>query len=160
MTDGSGLPVAGSRQVEFRGSAYRGPAVGHGEFGVDVLGVRPHGVQRHHELAGDGRAVQLGSEQPEHIQLTLAQRVDQGLPDRAVLPGLAHRGQEPADIVPGRPLFLGGSQQGTYRRALIDEDPDVTLRFSQRQGPFQAGQRSRDVPRCLERERLKHQDFR
>ena len=80
VNDGSGLAVAGSRQqVEFRGPADRCPAAGHGELGVDVLGVRPHGVQGHHELAGDGRAVQLGSEQPEHVELAFAQRVDQGL---------------------------------------------------------------------------------
>src|SRR5579859_3463154 len=30
----TGLPVAGSRQVEFRGPADRGPAVGYGELGV------------------------------------------------------------------------------------------------------------------------------
>src|ERR1700722_5503794 len=35
----SGLPVAGSRQAEFRGPADRRAAVGHGELGADVLGV-------------------------------------------------------------------------------------------------------------------------
>ena len=90
----------GSRQVEFRGPADRGAAVGHRELGVDVLGVSPDGVQGHHELAGDGRTVQLGSEQPEHVELAFAQWLDQGLLDRAVLLGLGHGRQELTDIVP------------------------------------------------------------
>src|SRR5580700_5620326 len=113
VSDASGLPVAGSRQVEFRGPADRGPAVGYGELGVDVLGVSPHGVQGHHELAGDGRAVQLGSEQPEHLELAFAERLDQGRFDGAVVLSLAQdtRGaQQPADVVPGGSALRGRSE--------------------------------------------------
>ena len=121
--------------------------------------MRPHRIQRHHELARDGRAVQLGSEQPEHVELTFAQRVDQRPARRGGRPGSLTAGQEPPGIGPGRPLFRGRSEQGSQRRALIDEDPDVTLRLSQRQRPFQGCQRSRDVSSQLVRERLQHQDL-
>src|SRR3954452_22238618 len=36
-------------------------------------GVGPDGVQGHDELAGDGGAVQFGSEQPQHVELAFAQ---------------------------------------------------------------------------------------
>src|SRR5678809_523332 len=42
------------------------PTVAHPELGVNVFGVSTHGVQRHHELAGNFWAVQIGSEQPKH----------------------------------------------------------------------------------------------
>src|SRR5208283_4458580 len=64
--DAPGLSAAGPRQVEFPGPADRGPAIVHTELGVDISGVRPYGAQRHDELASDLRAVQVGSEQPEH----------------------------------------------------------------------------------------------
>jgi hypothetical protein len=67
------------QQAEFGGPADRCSAAGHREFGIYVLGVRPHGVQGHHELAGDGRAVQLASEQPQDVQFAFAQWLDQAL---------------------------------------------------------------------------------
>jgi hypothetical protein len=45
------------QQAEFRGPPDRCPAAGHRELRVDVLGVRPHRVQGHHEFAGDGGAI-------------------------------------------------------------------------------------------------------
>ena len=38
------------------------------------------------ELAGDVRAVQVGSEQPEHVELAFAQRLDQALVATGVAP--------------------------------------------------------------------------
>ena len=105
--DAPGLAFAGSRQAEFRGSADRGPAVVHAELGVDVLSVRPDGVQRHDELASDLRAAQVGSEQPEHVQFAFAQRLDQSLTGGRAVLGLVNGGQETADIGPGDPLFRG-----------------------------------------------------
>jgi Major Facilitator Superfamily len=135
--DAPGLAVAGSRQVEFPGPADRCPAVVHTELGVDVLGVSPNGVQRHYELASDGRAAQVSPEQPKHVQLAFAQRLDQALTDGRAVLGLANGGQEPTDIARGDPLFRGRSEQGGHRRALIDEDPNVAFRLSQRQRAFQ-----------------------
>ena len=62
--------------------------------------VCPHGVQGHHELAGDGRAVQLAAEQPQDIQFAFAQRLDQCLLRGAVVLGPARGGQKPAEIGP------------------------------------------------------------
>jgi hypothetical protein len=68
-----GLIEAGLlQQIEFFGAADGSPAVVHPQLGVNILGVGPHGVQRHHELTGNFRAVQIGPQQPEHFQLTLA----------------------------------------------------------------------------------------
>ena len=95
--------AAGRQQVELLGPADRCPAVVHAELGVDVLGVRAHGVQRHHELAGDVRAVQVGAEQPEHVQLALAQRLDQALPiGRPGRPRCRRRRPAAAGRSPGR----------------------------------------------------------
>ncbi len=60
------------QQIEFFGAADGSPAIVHPQLGVNVLGVGTHGAQRHHEFTGNFRAVQIGSEQPEHFQLTFA----------------------------------------------------------------------------------------
>src|SRR5207253_9085973 len=66
------LAVAGSRQVELPGSADRCPAVVHTELGVDVLGVRPHGVQRHYELASDFRDRKSTRLNSSHVAISYA----------------------------------------------------------------------------------------
>ena len=151
--------VRAARQVELPGPADRRPTVVHAELGVDVLGVGPHGVQRHHELAGDVRAVQVGSEQPEHVELAFAQRLDQALTGGRAVLGLANGGQESADVARGDPAFRGRSEQGGHGWALVDEDADVALRLGQRQRASQRRQRSRDVAARLVGERLQHQDL-
>ena len=71
------LAVAGSwHQVESLGLADRCPTVVHTELGVDPVGVGPYGAQRHGELASDVRSVQVGSKQPEHVQLAVTQWLD------------------------------------------------------------------------------------
>jgi hypothetical protein len=90
-------------------------------------------VQRHDELAGDVRAAQVGSEQPEHVQLAFAQRLGQALTGGHAVPGLVSGGQEPADIARGDSEFRGRSEQGGHGWPLIGEDPDVAFRLSQRQ---------------------------
>ena len=67
------------QQIEFFSAADGRPTIVHPQLGVNVLGVGTHGVQRHHEFTGNFRAVQFGSEQPEHFQFTFAQRLDQVL---------------------------------------------------------------------------------
>ena len=54
-----------------------GTPVADPELRVDVLGVRAHGVERHHELAGDVGAVQVAGQQAEHVELPVAERVDE-----------------------------------------------------------------------------------
>ena len=66
-------------QIELLSPADGCPAVVHPELGVNVLGVGAQGVQGHHEFAGNVRAAQVGSEQPQHVKLTLAQWLDQRL---------------------------------------------------------------------------------
>jgi hypothetical protein len=60
--------VARSRQhLELLATADGRATVVHTEFAVDVLSVRPHRAQRHHELAGDFGALQVRGEQAKHV---------------------------------------------------------------------------------------------
>lgn len=45
------------------------------EFAVDALGMSAHRAQADHELLGDLRPRQIGSEQAQHFQFTLAERL-------------------------------------------------------------------------------------
>ena len=67
------------KQIEFFCAADGSPAIVHSQLGVNVLGVSTNGAQRHHAFMGDFWAAQIGPEQPEHFQLTFAQRLDQRL---------------------------------------------------------------------------------
>src|SRR3712207_1550937 len=53
-----------AHEVELLPPADGRPPACDAELGVDVLGVRPDGVQRHEQLAGDTWAVQVGGQQP------------------------------------------------------------------------------------------------
>ena len=104
---GSGADARRSRsprqQVELLGPADRRPPVVDAELGVDVLGVGPHGVERHEQLAGDLRAVQVGAEQPEDVELAGAQRVDHALLPRPASSSVPPKAvEEPADVAPRR----------------------------------------------------------
>src|SRR5713226_2671782 len=68
-------------QIEFLSPADRCPTVVHPELAVNVFGVGTHGVQGHHEFAGNFWAVQAGSEQPKHFKLTFREWLDQTLFD-------------------------------------------------------------------------------
>ena len=59
-------------------------------------------------MSGPSRSV---AEQPKHVQLAFAQRLDQALWTGCRVLGLVDCCQESADIVPGDPLFRGRSQQ-------------------------------------------------
>ena len=65
------------------------------ELGVDALGVSPHRVQRHHELIGDFRSVEVRCEQSKHVELAFTQRFHQRVGSRFVRghlrPGAAER---------------------------------------------------------------------
>ena len=76
--DGGPVSVrAGSRQqLELLRAFDRCPTVVHPELAVEVLGVGAHSVQGDGELAGDLGTVQIGSEQPQHVELAIAQRLD------------------------------------------------------------------------------------
>ena len=47
----------------------------HLTLGVAVFGVGPQGVQGDHEFAGNVRATQVSSEQPQHVALAFAQHL-------------------------------------------------------------------------------------
>jgi hypothetical protein len=53
-----------------RPGADRRPTIVYPELGLDILGVSPYGVQRHHKLPGDIRTVQVGTEQSKYVELT------------------------------------------------------------------------------------------
>ena len=121
--------------------------------------MRPHGVQGHRQFAGDVRAVQVGSEQPEHVELAFAQRLNQILLDGRAVVRLAGGCQQSTGIAPGDPMLRGRFQQLRQAGAFVDEDADVALRLGQRQGALQRHERSGDVAAHLVGERLKYQDF-
>ena len=60
------------QQIEFFGPADGGPPVVHPQLGVNVLAVGTQGAQRHDQLTSNFWTAQVGPEQPEHCQLTLA----------------------------------------------------------------------------------------
>src|SRR5688572_24376794 len=84
----AGHAWAALAQTELFGAVDRCPAVVHLELVVDVFGVGPHGVQGHHQLAGNVRAAQVGSEQSQHLTLALAQRLAHDLLDGRPVLGL------------------------------------------------------------------------
>jgi hypothetical protein len=57
--------------------------------------VSPYGVQGHYEPASDVRAVQVGSEQPKHVQLAFAQWLDQWAPEGVPILVITEPGEEP-----------------------------------------------------------------
>ena len=105
------------------------------ELGVDVLRVGAHGVERDEEPACDVRPVEVGGEQPEHLQLARAQRLDEPSrlrPRRHVARSDRTTGSASAPA--------GGAGRSTtvlaldecleqlgHRRALADEDPHVAV---------------------------------
>src|SRR3712207_6777683 len=66
-------------QPELLGPSDRRATVVHPKLGEDVPGVGAYGAQRHHELAGDVWAIQVGSEQPQHVAFSFTQWLDQRL---------------------------------------------------------------------------------
>ena len=65
------------QQVEFLSTTDGRPPIVHPKFAVNILGVGSQGAQRHHQLAGNFRAVQFGSEQSEHFQFAFAEWLNQ-----------------------------------------------------------------------------------
>src|SRR5690349_7750388 len=70
-----------SDEAAFAGAEHRRPAVGDVELGEDVLGVGADRVVRDEQLASYLRPGQLAVEQPQHLDLPVAQRLDGGLRD-------------------------------------------------------------------------------
>jgi hypothetical protein len=58
-------------QIKFLSPADCCPSVVHPKLAVNVFGVSMQGIQGHNEFAGNFRAVQVGSEQPQYFKLTL-----------------------------------------------------------------------------------------
>jgi hypothetical protein len=108
---GSPVPSAASatagprQQVELGCLSYRRAPAVDPELGVDVLGVGAQGVQGHAELTRDVGAVEVGGEEPEHVQFALAQGLDE--------PALSGRRGRAAAGGPVRPV------------AGVHEPPDV-----------------------------------
>ena len=110
------------------------------------------GVQRHHELAGDVRAVEVGSEQPEHVQLAFAQRLDQALGAPAAGSARSRRRRRRRPAVDGRSVqaarcLATALSRERHRWSLADEHADVALRFGQGQRAVQRRERSRECRR-------------
>ena len=118
-----------------------------------------HGVQGHHKFTGDFGAIQVSAEKAEHVQLTLAQWVEQGLLRRTVVVGRARDSQNLAGITTCGPLTCERSQQRTHRGALINEDPDVAFWLGQTNRTLEGRKRCRHVSERLMRERLQDQNL-
>ena len=85
LGSGSGTGSAGvvAQQAQAGRFANGFAPVGDAELGVDVAGVGAHRVDRDAELAGDVRPTQITLEQPQDVELALAERVDQRLREAA-----------------------------------------------------------------------------
>src|SRR4051794_6855079 len=143
-----------AQQAQSCGLAHRLASAGDAELGVDVPGVCPHRVHRHAELTSNAWPTQVTVEQAKDVQLTVAERVDQGTcrcPSGA-LAGLT---------APRRPLFTGGehslrvltpgrawfdtAEQRDQARPCIEEHPDVALSLAQGQSATQLVHGTRTV---------------
>ena len=107
--------------------------------------VAPDRAQGDHELARDLRAVEIRRQQPQHLKLTVAQRLDQVL-----LVGVRLvRGRRPSGARERRsaiPRFAAASSRAAIGWAFVEKDADVALRLGQRQGAserHERGQRHR-----------------
>ena len=85
---------------------------------------------------GDVGSVQVGCQQPQHIQFAFAQRLDEARPAGRLFAGAAAAtaapssgtaGQEPTNVVPLGPLSGDGCQQGRHRRSLAERTPGRSL---------------------------------
>ena len=75
--------------------------------GVYMLRVlAPHGAQRHREMAGDFRAVEIGAEQPEHVELAFAERLNQRLADGRSIRRCLEGREKPPDELQARSRFV------------------------------------------------------
>src|SRR6266581_3148559 len=146
-------------QLQFVALADGGPAVAHAELGVDVLLVGAHGVQGHDKLTGDLGTAQVSPEKAEHVQLAVAQWIEQRLLRRAVVIGRARDRQDLAGITTCGSLTCERSQQRTHRGALVSEDPDVAFWLGKTDRTLEGRKRCRHVSLRLVRERLQGQDL-
>ena len=64
--------VCSLEQMEFFSPTDGHPSAVYPELVVNVSGVRTQGAQGHYQFAGNVRATQVGSEQPQHVTLTFA----------------------------------------------------------------------------------------
>ena len=128
-----------SKQAELVGPSYGRPTVVDAELGEDVVGVGAHGVQGHAHLARDVRPAEVAAQQPQHVELAAAQRVDERLAsgrsvgaDAVVARGLAPDGsgaqQSTLRSRPSGRLPARAWQQLGHRRTFVDEHADVPPR--------------------------------
>jgi hypothetical protein len=68
--------------------------------------MRPDGVQRHDELAGDLQAVQVAAQEAEHLHFAVAQRVDEALVGRRPVRLPAGGRQQPSGGLGASPCFI------------------------------------------------------
>src|ERR1700680_1589195 len=129
-----GLVFAASlEQMEFLSPVDGCPTVVYPELAENVFGVCTHGVEGHHQLRSNFRAVQVGTKQPEHFQFTFREWLDQHLGDGRSAWSPARGCQELMDIVRDDPVFGGLFQQDRHRWAFVHKDADVALWLSQRE---------------------------
>src|SRR5687768_9621684 len=123
------------------------------QLGEDALGVSTQRVERDVELPGDLWPGQVAVEQPEHLQLALAQRVCQELLCNGRLGGWPRAPEEspglsldPLRVLPpgGRVVAgVGGVvQEVQHRSSLVQVEADVAVRLRRLdEGLGQCGQR-------------------
>src|SRR5688572_4685281 len=133
---GDVTPGAGLEEPTLPGASYGGRPAVDVQLGEDALGVGAQGVEGDVELAGDLGSGQVAVEEPQDVQLALAQRVRKRVVARraGALWGAAGHGEEAAGLVPEdvglAAVAVGGVvQQGEHRVALVEEEAHVAVRF-------------------------------
>src|SRR5215212_10388267 len=144
--DGARWSAGDLEEVELRGATDGGAAARHAELRVDVFRMRSERVQRHDELVRHLRTVELALQEPEDLQLALAQLLDEWLLAGRVAGSRAGSGGEQLMQVRGCAAALRGDlEQRRHRRTLVEEEPDVALGLGEGDRPIERDESRLDV---------------
>ena len=119
-------------------------AGGHAELREDVLRVGPQGVDRDVQLAGDVRAGEVAGEEAEHLELAVAERLDERLLRRGGW-GVIKGGDQPVDVG-----VAAAGDERSRKRASIGGPSSTkvggSLRAPRSRGLHRAGQGGDESP--------------
>src|SRR5690242_8298494 len=145
-------PMAQLEETELLRAADGCAAARDAELRVDVLRVCPDGVQREDELPRDVGAVEVAPEQPEDIDLPLAERFDETVPGWRRFRNERGRSDERVQIGWRAGPPPRGLQETGHRSPLVEEHADVPLRLGDGHRLVQRRERARTIPRGVARQ--------